>query len=134
MSCKEKQTCSRETEAQKVQASFAKIMTTLEIMNNDMRFLHKSLDDLSATHIEHERKTFKNNQENQERINFMNYRILEVRQLTRDHQSQTYMAVAAYCHLTVGILKTSFVVAALCGRKQWMYCNCCGPAWGGPAA
>ena len=51
-------------------------------MNEDMKTLNKSVDDLTQAHIDHEQRTFKKNEESQERINFMNYRILEIRQLT----------------------------------------------------
>lgn len=74
--------CSKETEAQKAASSFSRIIATLEGMNKDMINLSKSVDDLTVAHMEHEQDTFRKNELTQDRINFMNYRILEIRQLT----------------------------------------------------
>ena len=75
-------TCSRETEADKAQASFARIVTKLQTLNKEVKTLSRSVGDLTEAHEKHTEKTKKNNEETQDRINFMNYRILEIRQLT----------------------------------------------------
>ena len=75
-------TCSRETEADKAQASFTRIVTKLQSLNKEVKTLSRSVGDLTEAHERHTEKTKKNNEETQDRINFMNYRILEIRQLT----------------------------------------------------
>lgn len=81
--CKREHTvCSKETETEKAQASFARIVTKLQNLNSEVKTLSKSLGDLTEGHQRHTENTKKNNEDTQERINFMNYRILEIRQLT----------------------------------------------------
>ena len=47
-----------------------------------MKILHNSIDELSLGQREHEEHTDRSYSNTQERINFMNYRILEIRQIT----------------------------------------------------
>ena len=57
-------------------------MVKLKSLNTEMKLLSKSLEDLTLAQRNHEQHTDKSYAETQERINFMNYRILEIRQLT----------------------------------------------------
>ena len=57
-------------------------MKKLKSLNEDMKILHNSIDDLTLGQREHEEHTDRAYSDTQERINFMNYRILEIRQIT----------------------------------------------------
>ena len=57
-------------------------MKKLKSLNEDMKILHNSIDELSLGQREHEEHTDRAYADTQERINFMNYRILEIRQIT----------------------------------------------------
>ena len=75
-------TCSKESDSDKAQASFARIVTKLQSLNREVKTLSKSVGDLTEAHEKHTEKSKRNNEDTQDRINFMNYRILEIRQLT----------------------------------------------------
>ena len=57
-------------------------MKKLKSLNEDMKILHNSIDELTLGQREHEEHTDRAYSDTQERINFMNYRILEIRQIT----------------------------------------------------
>ena len=80
--CKSNNVCTKETESQRAQASYERIMAKLKSLNDDVKHLNQSLEDLSKAQKRHEEHTDTKYAETQERINFMNYRILEIRQLT----------------------------------------------------
>ena len=73
---------SRNKESKSEAASFSTIMKKLKSLNEDMKILHNSIDDLTLGQREHEVHTDRAYSDTQERINFMNYRILEIRQIT----------------------------------------------------
>ena len=73
---------SRNKESKSEAASFSTIMKKLKSLNEDMKTLHNSIDDLTLGQREHEVHTDRAYSDTQERINFMNYRILEIRQIT----------------------------------------------------
>ena len=72
----------RNKESKSAEASFSTIMKKLKSLNEDMKILHNSIDDLTQGQREHEEHTDRAYSDTQERINFMNYRILEIRQIT----------------------------------------------------
>ena len=73
---------SRNKESKSEAASFSTIMKKLKSLNEDMKILHNSIDDLTLGQREHEEHTDRAYSDTQDRINFMNYRILEIRQIT----------------------------------------------------
>ena len=73
---------SRNKESKSAAASFSTIMKKLKSLNEDMKILHNSIDDLTLGQREHELHTDQAYSDAQDRINFMNYRILEIRQIT----------------------------------------------------
>lgn len=74
--------CSRESDSRRAEASFARIMTIMQTLNSDMKNMNQSIEDLAKAQRDHEEHTDRTYTDNQERINFMNVSILEIRQLT----------------------------------------------------
>ena len=70
------------SESAKTGVSFARIVRKLQSLNREMNTLTAALADLTEAQQRHNEQTAMNNKENQERMNFMNDRILEIRELT----------------------------------------------------
>ena len=69
-------------ESAKAGVSFARIVRKLQCLHREMNTLSTALVGLTAEQQSHNEQTAVNNKENQERINFLNDRILEIRELT----------------------------------------------------
>ena len=69
-------------ESAKAGVSFARIVRKLQSLNREMNTLTAALAGLTEAQQRHNEQTAVNNKENQERMNFMNDRILEIRELT----------------------------------------------------
>ena len=61
----------RNKESKTAEASFSTIMKKLKSLNEDMKILHNSIDDLTQGQREHEEHTDRAYSDTQERINFM---------------------------------------------------------------
>ena len=69
-------------ESAKAGVSFARIVRKLQSLNREMNTLTAALAGLTEEQQSHNVQTALNHKENQERINFLNDRILEIRELT----------------------------------------------------
>ena len=66
----------------KAGVSFARIVRKLQSLNREMNRLTAALADLTEEQERHAEQTALNNKQSRERMNFMNDRILEIRELT----------------------------------------------------
>ena len=78
--CKREEGCVKG--AAKAGVSFARIVRKLQSLQRELNTLTAALAELTEAQQRHNEQTVRNNRESQERINFMNDRILEIRELT----------------------------------------------------